>query len=174
MTTPCRCLFLPFLVELLACPSLGLLPIDSEQITVGGLSCDMLQGAMVYYPTGGGKYPLLSFAHGFTEGGFLVGTNYKDVLETVAAAGYIVIAEESGLSTLCFAAEKRDQLRAIDYVKASPDLSAKVDWKAGVGLYGHSMGGGATGLNVADQAAVQAYNVGAAVCLHPASVCGLL
>ena len=90
----------------------------------------------MYWPSDGGKHPLLSFAHGWTEGGAAVGINYKDVIETVAAAGYIVIAEHSGATRLCYKQEENDQLHAIDYIKKTSEFSSKVDWTQKVGLYG--------------------------------------
>lgn len=147
------------------------LPIQIDEVHIGGLKCDNIQTGTVYYPKGvnGSKtFPLLSFAHGWTEGGSFVRTNYKSVLEELAEAGYIVIAEHSGLELLCYDAEKHDQLRAIEYIKNSSKYSPLVDWKSKVGVYGHSMGGAASGLNAADAAAVRKYNLGAAVCLHPA------
>merc|ERR1712010_352947 len=94
--------------------------------------------------------------------------NYAHVLQEVSASGYIVVAEHSGLELLCYAAEKHDQIRAIDYIKETKKYADIVDWNVQVGLYGHSMGGAASGLNAADTAAVSKYNLGAAVCLHPA------
>jgi dienelactone hydrolase len=138
-------------------------------VTVGGFTCDGIQTATVYYPSDSSKkYPLLSFAHGWTEGGVNVAINYKDVIESVAAAGYVVIAEHSGLELLCYAAEKHDQLHAIDYIKDTPEFADRVDWDSKVGVFGHSMGGASSGLNAADSDAVEKYNLGAAVCLHPA------
>jgi len=141
---------------------------DSKQVTVGGFQCDGIQTATVYYPTDTSKkYPLLSFAHGWTEGGNHVGVNYKDVLETVASAGYVVIAEHSGLTNVCWEAEKHDQIRAIDYVNETSEFASRVDWHSKIGLYGHSMGGSATRQNAADATIVEKYNLGAAVLFHP-------
>ena len=84
----------------------GCLPIAKEKVTIGGLKCDGIQTGTIYYPSAAtndnnAKYPLLSFAHGWTEGGTATARNYKDVLESVACAGYVVIAEESGLNSVC-------------------------------------------------------------------------
>jgi len=123
----------------------------------------------VFWPTDTSKkYPLLSFAHGWTEGGAFTDPNYKNVIEDVAGAGYVVIAEHSGVFPLCYGAEKHDQLHALDYIKNTSEFSSLVDWDSKVGVYGHSMGGAASGLNAADTAAISKYNLGAAVCLHPA------
>jgi dienelactone hydrolase len=143
--------------------------IIKKTVTVGGFTCDGIQTATVFWPSDTSKkYPLLSFAHGWTEGGSLTDGNYKDVIESVAAAGYVVIAEHSGLENLCYTAEKHDQLHAIDYIKQTDEFASLVDWDSKVGVYGHSMGGAASGLNAADSSAISKYNLGAAVCLHPA------
>lgn len=140
-----------------------------KTVTVGGFTCDGIQSATVFWPSDTSKkYPLLSFAHGWTEGGALTDGNYEDVIQSVAAAGYVVIAEHSGLLRLCYSQEKHDQLHAIDYIKNTAEFSSLVDWSAKVGVYGHSMGGAASGLNAADSSAISKYNLGAAVCLHPA------
>jgi len=144
-------------------------PIEKKEVTVGGFKCDTIQTATVYWPSDSSKkYPLLSFAHGWTEGGVNVAINYKDVIEATVAAGYVVIAEHSGLERLCYADEKHDQLHALDFIKDTPEFADRVDWDAKVGVFGHSMGGASSGLNAADADAVKKYNLGAAVCLHPA------
>jgi hypothetical protein len=42
-----------------------------------------------------------------------------------------------------------------------------VDWDSKHGIYGHGMGGGATGDNAGNKKASEKYNLGAAVLLHP-------
>jgi dienelactone hydrolase len=122
----------------------------------------------VFYPSDSSKkYPLLSFAHGWTEGGATTDVNYKDVLESVAAAGYVVVAHHSGAIAECQAIYPKDQQRAIAYINETAEFSSMVDWTKQVGIYGHSMGGGATGDNAADHNAIATYNIGAAVLLHP-------
>jgi len=140
----------------------------SKRVTVGGFKCDGIQTATIFYPTDTSKkYPLLSFSHGWTEGGRNVAINYKDVLETVAASGYVVIAGESGLVAGCLKAEAHDQIRALDYVNETSEFAQRVDWSSKMGVYGHSMGGGASLQNAADAAVVEKYNLGAAMLLHP-------
>jgi len=139
-----------------------------KAVTIGGLKCDSIQTGSVFYPSDTSKtYPLLNFAHGWTEGGFWTDINYKDVLETVAAAGYVVIAHHSGLLKECQPIYPQDQLRSLDFIKETPEFKAMVDWTSKVGIYGHSMGGGATGTNAGTEAAIEKYNLGAAVLLHP-------
>jgi hypothetical protein len=122
----------------------------------------------VFYPSDSSKkYPLLSFAHGWTEGGQFTDPNYKNVLEAVSAAGYVVIAHHSGLVTECQPIYPGDQLRALAYVNETSEWNAMVDWTSKTGIYGHSMGGGATGDNAGRMSAITQYNIGAAVLLHP-------
>jgi len=109
----------------------------------------------------------LNFAHGWTEGGQFTDVNYKDVLETVAAAGYVVIAHHSGLVAECQPIYPADQLRSLEFIKETAEFKSLVDWNSKVGIYGHSMGGGATGDNAGRSDAIEKYNLGAAFLLHP-------
>lgn len=142
-------------------------------MTIGGLHCDGIQTGSVWYPTDTSKtYPLLAFAHGWTEGGSFTDPNYRDLLETAAAVGYVVIAHHSGLVTECQDIYPKDQLRSIEFIKETDEFKSRVDWSSKVGIYGHSMGGGATGDNAADSNAIEKYNLGAAVLLHPVARSG--
>jgi len=137
-------------------------------VTIGGLHCDTIQEGTVFYPSDASKkYPLLSFAHGWTEGGPFTDPNYKDVLESVAAAGYVVIAHHSGLTNECQPIYPADQQRALAFINETKEFADKVDWSSKTGIYGHSMGGGATGDNAGNATAIAKYNIGAAVLLHP-------
>merc|ERR1719297_89277 len=142
--------------------------ITKDAVTIGGLVCDGIQDGSVFYPSDTSKkYPLLAFAHGWTEGGQFTDVNYKDVIESVAAAGYVVIAHHSGLVTECQPIYPRDQQRALAFVKETPKYANMVDWDSKHGIYGHSMGGGATGDNAGNRSAIDVHNLGAAVLLHP-------
>ncbi len=57
------------------------------------------------------------------------------MLETTAAAGYVVIALESCATSSNVFAEKDDLLRSIAYVNATAALAGRVDWAAKVGVY---------------------------------------
>ena len=154
-----------FLASLAAVASAS--DVEVSDVTIGGLKCDGIQEGHVVYPKDSSKkYPLLSFAHGWTEGAGNTKPNYKNIIEDVAAAGYVVVAEHSGATRLCYDDEKHDQLRAIDFVRETPEFADRVDWSSKVGVYGHSMGGAASGMNAADASAVSKYNLGAAVCLR--------
>jgi len=142
--------------------------IVKKGVTIGGLKCDAIQTGTVFYPSDTSKkYPLLAFAHGWTEGGMFTDGNYRDVLETVAASGYVVIAHHSGLLRECQAIYPLDQQRALAFIKETPAFSNLVDWNIKAGIYGHSMGGGATGDNAARADVIKKFNLGAAVLLHP-------
>lgn len=122
----------------------------------------------MFYPKDTSKtYPLLSFAHGWTEGGVWTDINYRAVLEEVAKAGYVVVAHHSGLEKECQPIYPKDQQRALAYIKETDEFASRVDWDSKHGIYGHSMGGGATGDNAGNQTAIDEYNLGAAVMLHP-------
>lgn len=137
---------------------------------IGGLRCDLIQDGTVFYPTDTSKtYPLLSFNHGWTEGGLSTDPNYSDLLQLLAAEGYVVVAQHSGAVAYCDDEEKHDQLRAIDFIKETPEFANRVDWNSKVGVYGHSMGGGTSTMNAADKSAIAKYNLGAAVAHHPVS-----
>jgi dienelactone hydrolase len=110
---------------------------------------------------------LLAFNHGWTEGGPFTDSNYKNVLEAVAAAGYVVVAHHSGLTNECQPIYPLDQQRALTYINETAEFSKRVDWSSKHGIYGHSMGGGATGDNAGRPDVIEKYNLGAAVLLHP-------
>jgi dienelactone hydrolase len=132
------------------------------------LVCDGIQDGSVFYPNDKSrKYPLLAFAHGWTEGGGFTDSNYKDVIESVAKAGYVVIAHHSGLMTECQPVYPLDQQRALAYIKETPKYANMVDWDSKHGIYGHSMGGGCTGDNAGRKNVIDKYNLGAAVLMHP-------
>lgn len=131
--------------NLIADPNITYSPagIVKKKVTIGGLKCDSIQTGSVFYPSDTSKtYPLLNFAHGWTEGGFWTDINYKDVLETVAAAGYVVIAHHSGLLKECQPIYPQDQLRSLDFIKETPEFKAMVDWTSKVGIYGLRLGHG--------------------------------
>jgi len=147
-----------------------------EGVLVGGYVCDTWQYARIYYPvakSGGaalGKVPIVSFAHGVTEGGLAVPANYHILLSGVASYGYVVIAQESAVTNFC-ANQDKDQQRSIEWVKSSK-YSSKVDWGKKTGVFGHSMGGMATIKSASSSSAIKAHNIGAAVMLHPCAQSG--
>lgn len=137
-----------------------------EDVTVGGYVCGEYQDARVYYPDTVGKFPVVSFAHGYNNRGPEAYECYHELLEDVSAAGYVVIASTSSSWPLECKKEYQDQLRSVEWLRSS-SLSSRGDWDSKVGLMGHSMGGGATYHNAGLAESVDGQNIGAAVALHP-------
>lgn len=137
-----------------------------EDVTVGGYVCGEYQDARVYYPDMAGKFPVVSFAHGYNNKGTESYACYYQMLTDVAAAGYVVIASESSSWPLECSKEYQDQLRSIEWLRTS-SLASRADWERKVGLLGHSMGGGATYHNAGLAESVEGQNIGAAVALNP-------
>lgn len=144
--------------------------VQYDDVTVGGYVCGESQTARVYYPVGSGKFPLISFAHGYNVRHHTTTPGFNECYSTmntdVAAAGYVVIVLESSRYPLECASEWKDQIRSLDWAKAG-NMSSRIDFSKKAGLFGHSMGGGATYHASAQASAVEAQNIGAAVALHP-------
>jgi len=114
-----------------------------------------------------GKFPLISFAHGyFCPGPVSPLVCYGQMTTAVAAAGYIVIMLESAKFPLECANEWKDQIRSMEWARDS-NITSKIDFTKKTGLMGHSMGGGATYHSAGVASAVKEQNIGAAVALHP-------
>jgi len=139
--------------------------VQHEDVTVGGYVCREHQTARVYYPTADGKYPLVSFAHGFNNGGEDAYLCYEKMISALAAEGYVVIVSESSNFPLECAKESEDQLRSIEWLRTS-EFADNIDFSK-VGLLGHSMGAGASYHNAGQSDLVAEYNIGAVVALHP-------
>ncbi len=97
----------------------------------------------IYYPTTGGPFPLIVFAHGFNS----VGTDYPALLSAWAAHGYVVAAPSFPLSSSVASADPS----IADFFEQPLDLSFvitamtklkgdRVDPRH-VGVAGHSLGG---------------------------------
>lgn len=144
--------------------------VQYEDVTVGGFVCKNVfhkdaQGARVYYPQASGKFPLVSFAHGFNNPGNKSFECYAEMNSDLAAAGYVVIVSMSSEFPSECADQWKDQIHSIDWAKTS-DLADRIDFSQ-VGLLGHSMGGGSTYHAAGMADVVSAQNIGAAVALHP-------
>lgn len=139
--------------------------VQHEDVTVGGFTCGEYETARVYYPAEEGKFPLISFGHGFHNPGVRAYETYP-FLETVAAAGYVVIIPEGANYPLECPDLWKDLIRSMEWIKAS-NISSRIDLTKKTGLLGHSMGGGAVYHAAGVSSAVQKQNIGAAVCLHP-------
>jgi hypothetical protein len=95
--------------------------------------------AILTYPTNGGNYPFITFAHGTDAPPHV----YQGLFDTVAGKGFVIAAMEGFAHGESLTGWK-DVRHAIDAAKAAvssyPGLQ-KADFNK-VGLLGHSMGGG--------------------------------
>ena len=116
--------------------------VTSKLVTVsaGGRSFP----ARLAYPTRGGPYPTIAFAHGYG----IDSSYYRGTLHALAAAGYVVIAPDSETSRLPshsrFADDLNRSLRWLGRRSATGSRGVprgKVD-SGHLGVAGHSMGGG--------------------------------
>lgn len=137
-----------------------------EEVEVGGYICGETQKATIWRPDIKGAYPLVSFAHGWHDGGDAI--HYYDKLNSgLAAQGYIVIGNMSAPSAYC-KNEYLDQIHTIEWASTNTVYKGKIDWSKKVGIMGHSMGGQSTQNTAADEEAVKKWKIGAAIALHPA------
>jgi dienelactone hydrolase len=139
----------------------------------------------IAYPSNsqsGDKFPLIVFAHGAAGGG--VDTlAYEKHLGDLASYGFVVIFPKScfmGCSPpkdlgatspdFCYQAWPsfvHENTRAIEWARNQTDgpMASLVDWDAGAGVAGHSMGGEVVS-QLASSEFASKYNVKAAVCEH--------
>jgi hypothetical protein len=148
----------------------------------------------VWYPSGvsagsnvtfdESNFKFISYAHGMFGGGSLDIPAYNDLLHSMASFGYIIggthqcsVGCFDDCNSLkhdppCFGNYYKKQLGVIDWAK---DCAAgigdcaepfeRVDWSAGVGIAGHSMGGQATLFSSSD-GNPEKYDIRAAVMHH--------
>jgi dienelactone hydrolase len=100
--------------------------------------------ALAVYPVDASatkRYPFIAVAHGMG----VATSSYTDMLKSVAAAGYIAIAPDADENNWC-ERQWKDQIHSIDvaYKRRAEFPFSAIDWGAGVGLLGHSMGAHAT------------------------------
>lgn len=175
-------------------PTIGPWPVESKTFSVPALdSTD--PSVWVVYPvcntSACPKFPLISYAHGFFGGDIdLVG--YANHFTQIASYGFVVAAPDScdvGCTsptqgapwTQCAGTPYLDplwgpwygeQLKTIDWARnqtsnsTGDPLFATIDWEAGVGIAGHSMGGQATTM-AANAACTARWDIRAAVLVHP-------
>ena len=137
------------------------------------------------------KFPLISYVHGFAGGDIdLVG--YWNHFMQLASYGFVVAAPDScdvgctdasqgapytqcaGLPPLqpaLWPAWYGEQLKAIDWARnmtasGADPIFQTIDWAAGVGVAGHSMGGQATTMS-ASSACAKKWDIRAAALHHP-------
>jgi dienelactone hydrolase len=117
-------------------------PVTTKVITVTAAGRSF--PARLSYPTRGGPYPAVAFAHGYMNRS----SWYAETLRSIAAAGYVVIAPDSETgqfpSHVRLADDLNRSLRWLGLKSAagSKDVPRrKVDSRQ-LGVAGHSMGGG--------------------------------
>jgi dienelactone hydrolase len=147
----------------------GSFDVLQESVTVGGFEMadyygEVNEDAGVWRPDTDGKFPLISFSHGFGMGNEGV-YGHSPLLNDVASAGYIVVAHKSAGFT-GMGDFSQDQLRTIEWARDS-ELSEFIDWDAPTGVMGYSMGGGATLTSASNQPAIDEFNIGVAVAVAP-------
>lgn len=148
---------------------------------------------VITYPADGGQdqqFPLIVYAHGAAGGGIDMSA-YQHHFSEIASYGYVVIAPRSCFmgcpgpknmtsdleTSLClpwidspgWTYFVHENTRALDYAKAESEAGSEwasiIDWSAGVGAAGHSMGGEAL-VGLAGAEVASKYNIKAAVCEH--------
>ena len=140
------------------------------------------------------KFPLISYAHGFA-GGDVDLLGYYNHFSQLASYGFVVAAPDScdvgctdksggapwadcaaGLALDGdWAAWYAEQLKTIAWARnqslsnsSAPAFFRTIDWRAGVGIAGHSMGGQATSVSASGACAAE-FDIRAAALIHPAS-----
>jgi hypothetical protein len=147
----------------------GDMDVIQENYTVGGFESADYYGeinddAGVWRPDSDGKFPLISFSHGFGMGDEGV-WGHSHLLNDVASQGYVIVAHKSaGYSGM--GDYSGDQLRVMEWAMDS-EISEFIDWEAPTTVMGYSMGGGATLNSGANVEAVDMYNIGVAVAIAP-------
>jgi hypothetical protein len=139
-----------------ALTSCGSLPVRQAKTSAGDL---------VYFPSTGSNYPLISFGHGAGAGGAVTGVAYSGLLHCFASKGFVVVATPK--CDVCgWVGEAKVQLEAIEHVRAQAGTvwGAMVDFD-NIGIAGHSQGGGAT---VCNSDIALAHGIKAAAPMHPA------
>jgi len=139
-----------------------------KDVSMSGMICGLTsqQDGIVVYPADTSrKYPVISYAHGFSDGGSHLDDVYKKNWDLLASAGYVIVAAKAGRIDYCLD-QWKDQLHALEWAKTSLEVKDRIDWSLPAAIAGHSMGGRATVLS-ASQEKVKILNIGAAVAQHP-------
>mmetsp|Transcript_31813 Transcript_31813/g.69615 ORF Transcript_31813/g.69615 Transcript_31813/m.69615 type:complete len:269 (-) Transcript_31813:277-1083(-) len=147
--------------------------LDTEQVdvTMSGMQCggsSQQDGVIIRPKDTTQKYPLISFAHGWRDGGKTLDGVYQKLWPFIASNGYIIVAAKApdGLD-YCLDMYK-DQLQAIRWALGATEVKDSIDTSLPKGLMGHSMGGRSTVLAASQASDLKELNVGAAVAEHPA------
>ena len=182
-------------ISFAAPPTLGPWPFTNKSYKVPALDATD-PTVWVVYPicnlTRCPKFPLITYNHGDLGGDIdLIG--YANHFQQIASYGFVVIAADScdvgctdksqgapytdcaGLPPLqpaLWGPWYGEQLKVIEWAKnmtnggSSDPVFSTIDWDAGVGIAGHSMGGQATTMS-ASTACAEKWDIRAAVLIHP-------
>jgi len=175
-------------------PALGTYKTKHVTVTDAGLeqlSGIATRDYVITYPEGGSdeKFPLVVYAHG-AAGGRIDMVAYQTHFNDMAAYGFVVIAPKScfmGCSPPKNSSSEveaagaclpwtdgpqwtsfvHENTRAISYAQknTAADWAAIIDWKSGLGVAGHSMGGEVVA-QMGSSTFAQKYNVKGVVCEH--------
>lgn len=173
-------------------PPAGAYATSKKTVQVSALDSSN-QKLHIHWPSNanaGEKFPLVSYLHGLAGGGIDM-IAYERLFADMASYGFVVVAP-SGCSYGCkdkvgapytdcaglpdvspngWGSFYGEQLKGIEYAKnqssAGDAVFSMVDWSAGVGISGHSMGGQATTITSCAECA-QKWNIRAAALHHPA------
>ena len=176
-------------------PPKGAYEVASKVYTVPALDASN-QKLHVFWPSDGAdgeKFPLVSYMHGMSGGGIDI-IAYNQLFKDMASFGLVIVAPGScghltgqackdpvnapytdcaGLPAVLpngWASYYGEGLKALEWTKnqsAVEPAAKSVDWSAGVGVCGHSMGGQATALAAGAGCAKQ-WDIRAAVLHHAA------
>jgi len=175
-------------------PALGTYKTSHVEVTDAGheeLSGIDTRDYVITYPetTGSEKFPLIIYAHG-AAGGRVDMLAYQTHFNDLAAYGFVVVAPKScfmgckppknsgswlGATGAClpwtdgpqWTSFVYENVRAIEYVKktTSAAWASSIDWDAGLGVAGHSMGGEVVS-QMGSSVFAKKYNVKGVVCEH--------
>jgi dienelactone hydrolase len=185
-----------FAAALAAPPTMGPWPVINKSFKVPALDSTDPSLWLVYpvcnISTGCPKFPLIAYNHG-AAGGDIDLIGYANHFQQIASYGFVVAAPDScdvgctdkkqgapytdcaGLPPLqpdLWAPWYGEQLKTIEWARnqtanATADpVFATIDWDAGVGIAGHSMGGQATSMS-ASRACAEKWDIRAAALIHP-------
>jgi hypothetical protein len=140
---------------------------------IPGLTAAGPKGAMITYPadySGANEtYPLLIFGHGASVSGKGSASGYRQLFDTVAAYGFIIVAPLN----CAFCDFTHDMLATSDACREQPSLHPSLvtaDFSR-QGYFGHSNGGCAAQELAGESKYIEQYNIKAAVSQHCGCPC---
>eukprot|EP01084_Bolivina_argentea_P022156 41179_1 len=140
-----------------------------KSVHVGGYVAGGSQDAIIAYPTQAiankTTLPFLAFAHGMGTGGAATYSDYNILWDIICSYGYIIVAPQSCREKWCqnFYEDVTTTIITCKSKKSEIDPALEYADFSKIGVYGHSMGGGAT-VEVSDN---KNLDLVASVGLHP-------